>query len=78
MVAFFEAALRVDQHIGDILNVADFPFSPAHLEQRIVAMGARVGGIEQQYPPMPGTKAGGQFPVLTLNVVNDTAPRPGE
>ena len=36
----FERAFRVDQDVGDVLDVAHLPFAAAHLQQRIVG-GAR-------------------------------------
>ena len=78
MVAALKRAFRIDQHVGDILDVADFPFAAANLEQRIVGGGRRVGRVEQQHAAMPGAKAGGERPVLALDVVDDGGARPGQ
>ena len=78
MVAPLERAFGIDQHVGDVLHVADFPFAAANLEQRIIGGGRRVGRIEQQHAAMPRAKAGGQRPVLALDVVDDGRARPGQ
>ena len=49
MVAAFERALRVHQHVGNVLDVAHLPFAPPNLQQRIVGRRLRVGRIEQQH-----------------------------
>jgi hypothetical protein len=36
MVAFLEAAFGVDEDIGDILDIAHFPFAAAHFEQGVI------------------------------------------
>ena len=48
MVPPFERAFGIDQHVGDVLHVAYFPFAAADLQQRIVGGARRVGRIEQQ------------------------------
>ena len=48
MVPALERALRIDQDVGDVLNVADLVRSFAHFEQRIVFGGQGIGWIEQQ------------------------------
>ena len=53
MVALVERALGIDQDVGDVLDVADFPFSPANLEQGVVGCRLRIGRIEQQHATMP-------------------------
>ena len=49
MIAPLERAFGVDQHVGDVLDVADFPLAAADLEQRIVGGAGGVGRIEQQH-----------------------------
>ena len=71
-----QSAFRVDEHVGDILNVADFVGSFADLQQRIVASRPRVGRVEQQAVRERRAPAGGQGPVLTLDVVDDGAAGP--
>ena len=78
VVPLLERAFRVNQNVGDVLHVTDFPFAAAHLEQRIVGRRLRVCGIEQQHAAVPGAVAGGQGPVLALDVVNDRRARPGQ
>ena len=50
----------------------------AHLEQRVVARRARVGRIEQQAVREARAPAGGQLPVLALDVVDDRRAWPGQ
>ena len=52
MIPALESTFGIDQHIGDVLDVAYFPFAAPHLEQRIVGCGRRIGRIEQQHAPM--------------------------
>ena len=46
MVPLVERAFGIDQDVGDVLDVADLPFTPPHLEQRIVGGGLCIGRIE--------------------------------
>ncbi len=78
MVALVERAFRIDQNVGDVLHVTDFPFAAPHLQQRIIGGRLGVGRIEQQHAAMPGTEAGGELPVLALDVVDDRRARPGQ
>ena len=70
-----ERAFRIDQHVGDVLDIADFPFAAAYFEQRIVGGRCRVGGSNAARG-RPGAEAGGQRPVLALDVVHDRRTRP--
>ena len=36
MVPLLKAAFRVDQHVSDVLHIADLPLAAADFEQRIV------------------------------------------
>ncbi len=78
MVALIETAFGIDQYVRDILHVADFPFALAHLQQRVIGGGLRIGRIEQQDATVPRTEARCQGPVLTLDVVDDAASWPGQ
>src|SRR3546814_5342246 len=78
VISLLEAAFRIDQHIGDILNVAHFPFAAPDFEQRIIGGRGAVGGIEEQDAAVLRAKARGELPVLALDVVDDATPRPGE
>ena len=78
VVALLEAAFRIDQHVGDILHVAHFPFAAPDLEQRIVGGGSGIGRIKQQDPAMASAEACRNLPVLALDVVNDRRSRPGQ
>src|SRR3546814_10904379 len=70
MVAPFKGAFGIDQDVGDILDVADFVDAAAHFQQRVVARRAGVGRVEEQAVGEACTPAGGQFPVLALDVVD--------
>jgi hypothetical protein len=78
VVAPLARAFRVDQDVGDVLHVAHLVRALAHLQQRIEACRRAIGGIEQQAVRGPGAPAGGQLPVLTLDVVDDGRPGPGQ
>ena len=78
MIAPLERTFRVNQHVGDVLDVADFPLAAADLEQRIVRGAGGVGRIEQKHAPEACPEAGGEAPVLALDVVDDAASRPGQ
>ena len=71
-------AFRVDQDVGDVLHIAHLVSALAHLEQRIEAGRQRVGRIEQQAVRELGAPAGGQLPVLALDVVDDGGAGPGQ
>ena len=73
MIAPLERAFGIDQDVGDVLDVAHLAFAAADLEQRIVGGDSRVGRIEQQHAAEPRAPAGGQLPVLALDVVDDGA-----
>src|ERR1700722_9094110 len=78
VVATLQRALRVDEDISDVLDVADFPLAPADLEQRIVGGAGGVGRIEQQNAAEPRPPAGGKRPVFALDVVDDRGARPSQ
>ena len=78
MAALFEAPFGIDQDVGDVLDVAHFPFAAADFKQWIVGRRLGVGRIEQQHAPVPGAEAGGELPVLALDVVDDGRARPGQ
>ena len=78
MVPPFQRALRIDQHVRDVLDVANLPFAAAHFEQRVVGGALRIGRIEQQHAAEPRPPSGGQRPVLALDVVDDRRARPGQ
>ena len=76
VVPALQRALGIDQHIGDILDIADFPLTATNLQQRIVGSAGGVGRIEQKNAPEPGAPAGGQGPVLALDVGDDCGAGP--
>lgn len=71
MVSPFERPFRVNQHVGDVLHVADFPRSTPNLQQRIIGGRRLVGRIEKHHAAMPFAKAGGQRPVLAFDIVDN-------
>ena len=46
MIAPFERAFRIDQDVGDILDVAHFLGPAPHGHQRVIARAVAVGRIE--------------------------------
>ena len=76
VVAFFQRTLGVDQHIGDVLDVADLPLASANLEQRIVGTALDVGRVEEDHTAEMRAPAGGEHPVLALDVMHDRRARP--
>ena len=78
VVALLEAAFGVDQHVGDVLRIAHFPLALADFEQGIVRCRCRIGRIEQQHASVQRAEAGGELPVLALDIMDDAALRPGE
>ena len=47
-IAKTDAYIRIDQDVGDILNVADLVGALANFQQRIVAGRARIGGLNSR------------------------------
>ena len=78
VVAPLERALRVDQDVGDVLDVPHLAVAAAHLQQRVVGVRGRAGRVEAQHAAEPRAPAGRQRPVLALDVVDDRAARPGQ
>jgi hypothetical protein len=76
MVPPFQRSLRVNQNIGDVLDVTHLPFAAANFEQRIVSRRLGVGRIKQQHATVLGAEARRQAPVLTLDVMHDATARP--
>ena len=78
MVAAVQRPFRIDQDIGDVLDIADFVIAAADLEQRIVMRRPRVGRIEQQCMAEARAPAGGKLPVLALDIVDDRRAGPAQ
>jgi hypothetical protein len=78
VVSSFEGAFGIDEHVGDILDVTDFPFAAPDLEQRVVGGAVGVGRIEQQHSPEAAAPSGGQHPILSLDVMDDGRAWPGQ
>ena len=76
------SAIGIDQHVGDVLDVADLVRTEADFEERVVPGSASVlaGGIEAEaeVPENSLAIARGERPVLALDVVDKRALRPGE
>ena len=77
VVSFLQCAFGIDQHVGDVLDVSDFPLAAADLEQWVVSGALRVRRIEQQYIAEPRAPPGREPPVLTLDIMDDGGARPG-
>ena len=73
-----ECTLRIDQDIGDVLDVADFPFAFAHFKQWIVAGTLGISWVEQQAMRELRPEASRQLPVLALDIVDDGGVWPGQ
>ena len=56
VVPLFERPFGIDQDVGDVLNVADFPFAAADLEQRIVGGRPALVGSNSSTPPCRARK----------------------
>ena len=78
MIPPFQRAFRIDQHVGDVLDVAHLPFAAPDLQQRIIGGALRIGGVEEQHATEPRAPAGGERPVLALDVMDDRRARPGQ
>src|SRR6266849_699721 len=78
MVAAVERSFRIDQDVGDVLDVAHFLVAAPHLQQRIVRGREAIGRIEFEDAAEPRPKTCRQRPVLSLDVVNDAASGPGQ
>ncbi|MNL05147.1 hypothetical protein D3C87_1257300 [compost metagenome] len=78
VVAALQGAFRVDQDVGDVLNVTDFVCTAPHFEQRVVRGRLRIGRIEQQAVREARAPAGREAPVLALDVVDHGRARPGQ
>ncbi|CUI93200.1 Uncharacterised protein [Achromobacter xylosoxidans] len=71
MVALLQGAFGIDQNVRDVLHVAHFMRATPHLQQRVVGCRLRIGRVEQQAVREARAPAGGDLPVLTLDVVDD-------
>ena len=78
VVALLQRAFRIDQDVGDVLDVAHFVRPAADLQQRIVGFAVRIGRIEQDDAAEAGAPTGRQAVVLALDVVDDERAGPGQ
>lgn len=76
VVAPVERSFRIDEDVRDVLHVAHFVGTAAHLEQRVVARGTDIGRVEEQAVREASAPTSGQLPVLALDIVDDGRPRP--
>ena len=61
----------INQYVRDVLDVANLVLALPDLQQRIIFGGTRIGRVEQQDMAEPRAPAGGELPVLALDVVDD-------
>ncbi|CRX12436.1 hypothetical protein PAERUG_P64_East_of_England_6_01_14_03954 [Pseudomonas aeruginosa] len=78
MISLLQRALGIDEDVGDVLHVAHFMRAAPHFQQRVVGRRLRIGRVEQQTVAESAAPAGGDLPVLTLDVVDDGRGRPGQ
>ena len=78
MVSSLERAFGIDEHICDILDIADFPFAAPDLEWRVVGGAVGIGRIEEQHAAEAGAPSGGQRPIFFLDVMHDRRTRPSQ
>ncbi|KAG1319287.1 hypothetical protein G6F63_014812 [Rhizopus arrhizus] len=78
MVAPLQRAFGIDQNVRDVLHVAHFMRAASHLQQRVVGRRLRIRGVEQQAMREARAPAGGDLPVLALDVVDDGGRGPGK
>ncbi|MCY1374689.1 hypothetical protein D9M69_620490 [compost metagenome] len=78
VVTPLERAFRVDQDVGDILDIAHLMVATTHFQQRVVARRCHIRGVEQQAVREARAPPRGQRPVLALDIVNDRRRRPGK
>src|SRR5262249_2497008 len=78
VIAPLERTFRVDQDVGYVLGIPHLLRSATHFQQRVVLRGPLVGWVEQEAMREARPKAGSQLPVLTFDVVNDSAMWPSE
>src|SRR5262249_22572544 len=73
-----QRTLRINEDVGDVLDVPDLIRTFPDLKQRVVTCGPWIGRIEEQAMRELGAPAGSQLPILTLDVMNDGGAGPGE
>src|ERR1700709_1808458 len=78
MISPFKRSFGIHQDIGDVLDVAHFPFPASDFQQWIVRCRLRVGRVEQQHAAMPSTEARSQVPVLALDIMDNATARPSQ
>ncbi|KAG1255873.1 hypothetical protein G6F68_010050 [Rhizopus microsporus] len=78
MVAPLQRAFGIDQNVRDVLHVAHFMRAASHLQQRVVGRRLRIRGVEQQAMREARAPAGGDLPVLALDVVDAGGRGPGK
>src|SRR3546814_13157398 len=78
VVATLHSSFGVYQNIGDILNVANRVRAAPNLQQRIISGRSDVGRIEKQRVREARAPAGGELPVLALDVMDDRRSGPAQ
>jgi len=78
MVASLQCAFGVHQDVGDVLHVTHLMRAAPNLQQRVVGGRFGIGGVEQQAVREARAPAGGDLPVLALDVVDNGGRRPGK
>ena len=76
--ASLKTAFRIDQDVGDVLDVTNLEPAFAHFKERVVTGARRVGRIEQEAMGELTAPAGCELPVLAFDVVDDGRMRPGQ
>ena len=71
VVALLQRAFGIDQNVRDVLHVAHFARRPPHLQQREQAADFASVGLNSRHVREARAPAGGDLPVLALDVVDD-------
>ncbi|MNI39454.1 hypothetical protein D3C73_936360 [compost metagenome] len=76
VAAPFERSFRIDEDVGDVLNVPHLVGTFADFQQRIVARRAGIGRVEHQAMREASPPSRGERPVLAFDVMDDRRTRP--
>jgi hypothetical protein len=71
VIAAFERAFGIDQHVGDVLDIADFGHAAPDFQQGVVCRRVGIRRIERQNPAELRAETGCQVPVFALDVMDD-------
>ena len=78
VIAAFERPFGIDQHVGNVLDIADFGHAAPDFQQGVVCRRVGIRGVEQQNLAELRAETGCQVPVFALDVVDDGRGRPGQ